>query len=98
MSENGIGKSRISVWTVFGRSFVIALALYVLLIKCGISGWRSALQLGAFLWIFPVFILLGSILHANYSIGLALIHAGDWLVQLLVLSVIIGGRQKIEIT
>ena len=78
----------------FGRSFVIALLLYYLVIKCGIVNWRNSVKLGAFLWVFPVFILLGSVVHENYPIALAVIHAGDWLVKLLVISVIIFWRQQ----
>lgn len=79
----------------FGRSFAVTLFLYYLVIRCGISNWWGAVKLGLFLWIFPVAILLGSIVHENYSAGLAVIHAGDWLVKLLFIAVIVGwGHQK----
>ena len=85
------------LWTMlveFGRSFVIALSLYYLIRKFNIDNWQNAVKLGAFLWIFPFFILVGSIVHEHYPIALALIHAGDWLVKLLVISVILGWRQQ----
>jgi hypothetical protein len=47
--------------------------------------------LGLLAWIgFPVMILLGSVQWEDVPWKLAAIHAGDWLVKLLILSVILG--------
>jgi len=43
------------------------------------------------LWLaFPVILLLGSVVHENVPWQLAALHAGDWLVKLLVVSLIVG--------
>jgi hypothetical protein len=45
-------------------------------------------------------ILLGSVVHENVPLSLAAIHAGDWLVKLLLMTLILGvwpigrGRSK----
>lgn len=85
------------LWTMlfeFLRSFIIVLTLYYLILKLGISECSSSVKLGAILWLFPLFILLGSTIHEDYLIVLALIHAGDWLVKLLLISVILGWSQQ----
>jgi hypothetical protein len=53
-------------------------------------------RLGALVWVFPARILLGSVVHENVSLMLAAIHAGDWLVKLLLMSVILGVWPKGE--
>ena len=46
---------------------------------------------GLALWIgFPVVLLAGSVFHENVPWKLAALHAGDWLVKLLVIAVIVG--------
>jgi hypothetical protein len=57
----------------------------------GITGWISAVKLGLWLWIgFPFMILVGSVLWDKVPWKLAAIHAGDWLVKLLVMAIILG--------
>lgn len=57
----------------------------------GVAGLGGAVQLGAVLWIgFPVVLLVGSVIHENVPWKLAAIHAGDWLVKLVVIAVIVG--------
>jgi hypothetical protein len=51
-------------------------------------------RLGALIWVFPAMILLGSVVHENVPLLLAAIHAGDWLVKLLLMSVILGVWRK----
>ncbi len=52
------------------------------------------MRLGALVWVFPAMILLGSVVHENVPLMLAAIHAGDWLVKLLLMAVIIGVWRK----
>jgi hypothetical protein len=48
----------------------------------------GALQLGFLLWIgFPVILFTGSIMRENYPWKLAAIHAGEWLVKLVIICV-----------
>jgi hypothetical protein len=77
----------------FAKTLVVAyvVARFLMLFTLtGPSGSKAALSLTAWLWIFPVMILLGSILHENVPWGLGAIHAGDWLMKLLVMALILS--------
>ena len=52
------------------------------------------MRLGALVWVFPAMIPLCSVVHENVPLMLAAIHAGDWLVKLLLMAVIIGVWRK----
>ena len=84
-------------WTmlfVVTQSLVVASVLAYLVSHLEIVDRRSALRLGVLVWIFPASILLGSVIHENVPLALAGIHAGDWLVKLLLMSVILGTWRK----
>jgi hypothetical protein len=50
----------------------------------------GAVRLGALLWIFPVAILLGSVVREGVPPTLTGIHAGDWLAKLILIVAIVG--------
>jgi heme/copper-type cytochrome/quinol oxidase subunit 2 len=80
-------------WTmlfVFAQSLVVAFMLAYFVVHLGIVDWKGAVRLGALVWVFPAMILLGSVVHENVPLMLAAIHAGDWLVKLLLMAVIVG--------
>jgi len=81
------------VWKVFAeicRNVVVATALAAIAVRFGIVKRTRAWVLGLALWIgFPAMILLGSVLWEDVPVGLAAIHAGDWLVKLLVIATIV---------
>jgi hypothetical protein len=82
-----------SVWTmlfVIVQSLVVAFMVAYFVGSLGVTDWRGAVSVGALLWIFPFLILLGSVVHENVPSMLAAIHAGDWLVKLLLITVIVG--------
>ena len=82
-----------SAWTmlfVVVQSLVVAFMLAYFIVHLGIVDWKGAVRLGALVWVFPAMILLGSVVHENVPLMLAAIHAGDWLVKLLLMSVILG--------
>jgi hypothetical protein len=59
--------------------------------RLGIVTWTGAVLFGLALWIgFPVLLLAGSVFHENVPWRLAALHAGDWLVKLLVIAAIVG--------
>ena len=59
--------------------------------QLGIATWAGAVGLALALWIgFPVLILSGSIVWDDAPARLATIHAGDWLVKLLVIATVVG--------
>ena len=82
------------VWKMlaeFARSLVVATVVAGLASEMGIEDWLSAVGLGLVLWIgFPAIILSGSVLHENVPWKLAAIHAGDWLLKLVVIAVVVG--------
>jgi hypothetical protein len=72
------------------RNLVIAYVVAALARLLGITDWTDGLQLAVALWIaFPAMLLAGSVIHENVSPNLAAIHAGDWLVKLVLISVIV---------
>jgi len=79
---------------VVAQSLVVASVLAYLVSRLGIVDRRAALRLGALVWVFPASILLGSVVHENVPPALAAIHAGDWLVKLLLISVMLGTWRK----
>ena len=82
-----------SVWTmlfVIAQSLIVAFMVAYFVSRVGISGFAGAAGLGALLWIFPAAILLGSVVHEGVPLALAAIHAGDWLVKLLLIGVVVG--------
>ena len=50
-----------------------------------------ALALALALWVaFPVVLLAGSVFHERVPVALAAVHAGDWLLKLLVVTAVTG--------
>ena len=95
MELSGVGPAAAATpaWTmlfVVAQSFVVALMLAYFVARLGIVGWKGAARLGVLVWIFPATILLGSVVHEDVPLMLAAIHAGDWLVKLLLMTVILG--------
>ena|SRR5712692_10147411 len=73
------------------RSFLLASVLGYLLVHTGVAGLTGAVRLGLVLWIgFPFVLLTGSIMWEGVPWKLAAIHAGDWLVKILLMTVILG--------
>ncbi|HEU5112437.1 MAG TPA: DUF1761 domain-containing protein [Acidimicrobiia bacterium] len=73
------------------RNLVVAVVLAGLADQIGIEGWAQAAVLGFALWIGIVVVLLtGSVYHEKVPVKLASIHAGDWLLKLVVVAIIVG--------
>jgi Protein of unknown function (DUF1761) len=73
------------------RCIVLAFIIGHLIVATGVTNWVIALHLGLLLWIgFPVVLLTGSVIWENIPVKVAAIHAGDWLVKMLVISVILA--------
>lgn len=72
------------------RSLVVALVLAILFSLIGEFTLGGAVGLALLLWLgFPVVLLAGSVLHENVPWRLAALHAGDWLIKLGVVAVIL---------
>lgn len=73
------------------KHLVVAAVVAGLAAAIGITAWPTAVLLGLTLWVgFPVILLLGSVVHEKVPWRLAALHAGDWLVKLLLIAVILG--------
>ena len=74
-----------------GRNLILAYVLGHFVVLLEVVDWKGALNLGVWLWIgFPVLLLSGSVMWQNVPWMLAAIHAGDWLVKILLIAVILG--------
>ena len=74
----------------FARCLVLAYVIAVLVAGLHIARLIGAVHFGLFAWVgFPVVILTGSVLWENRPWKVAAIHAGDWLVKLLAISIIV---------
>lgn len=72
------------------RGLVAAAVVAGLAAGMGLKAWGSSLTLAVALWIgFPVVLLSGSVIHEHVPWMLATIHAGDWLLKLLVIAAIV---------
>jgi len=73
------------------RWLILAAVVAGLAVRGEIDQWSGGLMLGAALWIgFPLVLWIGAVIHENTPWKLAAIHAGDWLVKLLVVAVIVS--------
>ena len=73
------------------RNLVVAVVLAWLVDQIGVDDWAQAALLGFVLWVgFPLIILIGSVYHEKVPVKLASIHAGDWLLKLVVIAIIVG--------
>ena len=72
------------------RSLVVGTVVAGLVSLIGVADLVGAVQLALALWIgFPVVLLTGSVIWEKVPPMLAAIHAGDWLLKLLVIAVIV---------
>jgi Protein of unknown function (DUF1761) len=73
------------------RCLVLAVVVAGLAGAIGIAGLGPALLLAAALWVgFPAVLFAGSVLHERIPAALAAIHAGDWLLKLVVITGILA--------
>lgn len=75
----------------FSRGLILAAVIAGLASEAEIDEWTGGLLLGLALWIgFPFVLWAGAAIHENTRWKLAAIHAGDWLVKLPVVAVIVS--------
>ena len=73
------------------RTYILACVVARLILRLDIVDWKGALGLGLWLWIgFPVILLTGSMLWQNVPWQLAAIHAGDWLIKMILIPVAVA--------
>ena len=73
------------------RTLVTAAVVAGLTTLLAIADVAGAVQLALGLWLaFPAMLLAGSVIHENVPWRLAAVHAGDWLLKLLIIGVIVA--------
>ncbi|MGX5656338.1 DUF1761 domain-containing protein [Geodermatophilus nigrescens] len=73
------------------RSATVAAAVSVLADRLPARGPRDAVALATGLWAaFPAVLLTGSVFHEKVPWQQAAIHAGDWLLKLLLVTAVVG--------
>jgi len=77
------------------RTFILAYVIAQLVLQLNAPDTKAAVGLGLWLWIgFPVILLTGSMLWQNVPWKLAAIHAGDWLIKILLFTGTVGWWRK----
>jgi len=75
----------------FLRGLILVAVVAGLASEAEIDEWTGGLVLGLALWIgFPFVLWTGAVIHENTPVKLAAIHAGDWLVKLLLVAVVVS--------
>jgi glycerol uptake facilitator-like aquaporin len=73
------------------RTFLLALVFAIVLSELKDSSRNASLLLGLRLWLaFPLILLSGSVLWDKVPKKLAAIHAGDWVIKLMLIALIVG--------
>ena len=88
------GTSRPPAWHALlelARAAILAAVLAVAADRIGVTGVPAAILTALLAWIaFPLVLLSGSVLHERVPWRLAAIHAGDWLLKLTAVTLIVG--------
>jgi len=96
-SDTAAAAGSMPPWKVaveLSRGLLVAGVVAGLASAAGIDGWTGGLLLGLALWIgFPIVLWIGAVMHEGTSWKVATIHAGDWLVKLLAVAVIVASWQ-----
>lgn len=97
LDEAYAGAARPPAWVLpveLGRSATVATAVAVLARRTDTHGVSDASRLAVGLWAaFPAVLLNGSVVHEKLPWQLAAIHAGDWLVKLVLITGVVAGRR-----
>ena len=74
-----------------GRNLIVALVIAHLAARLGVTMLGEGAGLALLLWVgFPVILLWGSVMWEDVPRKLAAIHAGDWLIKLVILCSIVS--------
>jgi DNA-binding transcriptional ArsR family regulator len=81
------------------REVTVAYVLSRFIKQLAIYRLRGALSLGFWVWVgFPITMLVGASLWDNKPWELSLIHGGDWLTKMLVMSAVIMFTRRLAFT
>lgn len=72
------------------RNLILASVVAWLAQWIDVTDWTGGLALGVTLWIgFPIVLWTGAIIWEKVPVKLAAIHAGDWLLKLVVIGILV---------
>jgi Protein of unknown function (DUF1761) len=90
-AEPPAGPEPLKLLGFFATQLLLAVAVGYLFERAGVDDWPGAIGLGLVLWLgFCASQQVSSTLGEQVPVKLAAIHAGDWLMHLLIISTIIG--------
>jgi hypothetical protein len=96
----GAAQTTMHAWKILidlVREFIVIYVLARLVGGLRIFNWQGALQLGFWVWLgFPVQMLVGASLWDNKPWVLDAIHAGDWLLKMLLISLILAKWPRVQ--
>lgn len=73
------------------RNLIVATVVAWLAQRLDVTDWADGVALGVTLWIgFPIVLWTGAVMWEKVPPKLAAIHAGDWLLKLLVISFVVS--------
>lgn len=85
--------SAIPWWTMLVvpvRELIVAYVLAYLIVRLGVFDWRRAAGLGFGLWLaFHAVMMGGAVLWEDMPWLLGIVHAGDWLMKMLFMAVVL---------
>lgn len=95
VAASGASLTERPAWQVplveLARGLVVSVVLAALVAATDVTSAAGGLALGAGLWVgFPLVLWTGAMFHDGEPWSLAALHAGDWLVKLLVLGAVAG--------
>jgi hypothetical protein len=100
ISSTATGNTAIPGWKMLidlVREFVVIYVLARLITGLRIIDWKGAVKLGFWVWLgFPVQMLVGASLWDNKPWMLDLIHAGDWLMKMFVIALILAKWPRVQ--
>ncbi|MBY5161438.1 DUF1761 domain-containing protein [Nitriliruptoria bacterium AS10] len=77
-----------------GRSAATALLVAWLAGEAGRASLVDGAVLGAALWVLPVVLLVGSVVHEGTPVRAAVVHAGDWLLKLVAVGAVVASLAR----
>lgn len=72
------------------RSAAVACLIAGLMVSGNFGGPGAGAFLGLALWVLPLVLLVGSVFHEHTPVRVAALHAGDWLLKLVAIGVVVG--------
>lgn len=96
----GITDTTMPAWKIpvdLARELVVVYVIARFVTGLRIVDWKGAVSLGLWVWLgFPVQMLVGSSLWDNKPWTLSLIHAGDWLMKMLLISLVLSQWPRVS--